>query len=310
MPCQFGSSIRTFATDATSSKNPSIIQNLIQQNKNTEEEDGTTIEKEKERTNCPLCKKYSRGPCGTYFKDWLKCTDENPGKNPDNPSEDLHLTKCADLAKALADCLNLHDEYYKNDDTAATTTTSNNDEKESMEEGEEEEGLKQAWNEFIQTLEQAPSASSSDRKQIPFPSSIKPNMQLRVESSMGMAMFHSEYDPAATTTTASFFSSSFKQKSTPNKKKTLLLAYIKDQNGNILGAGSKEDLYALSKENNNDGDLILRFSIVKDESISITACALYEAIDDDDDEGERDNREEGDCEPIYVYTQLLPPKHL
>lgn len=39
------------------------------------------------------------------FQKWLKCRDDHPGMNPDNPEQDLHVEKCHHLVKPLAACL-------------------------------------------------------------------------------------------------------------------------------------------------------------------------------------------------------------
>jgi GCK domain len=66
----------------------------------------------KDRENCPVCEKYSRGPCGKLFQTWLQCTDNHPGKDSIT-QEDLHLSKCATFAKALAECLDRNEAYYE-----------------------------------------------------------------------------------------------------------------------------------------------------------------------------------------------------
>ena len=38
-------------------------------------------------------------------------TDDHPGKDSDG--NDIHLVNCADLAKALADCLEKNETYYE-----------------------------------------------------------------------------------------------------------------------------------------------------------------------------------------------------
>ena len=75
------------------------------------------------RNNCPMCKKFSAGPCGNVFQRWLTCTDCHMGKVVDpGTGQPLHLCKCADLAVDLAECLEINTVYYSKDEKSEVET--------------------------------------------------------------------------------------------------------------------------------------------------------------------------------------------
>jgi hypothetical protein len=154
--------------------------------------------------DCPICRKYSQGPCGTIFRQWLTCTDANKGIDPETKQE-WHLTKCSHLATPLAQCLQKHESYYENLDIY------NEDDDEN--ENDDMKDLKEAWQNVIKEVEQ------KDRQS--FPPEIVPELQVRPTTNTGMAAFVYQY-----------------------KEKTLILAYVKDNDtGELLAAGSLEDLW-------------------------------------------------------------------
>ena len=61
------------------------------------------ISTKEEKNDCPLCKKYSRGPCGPLFQKWIDCID---GKEENNQSD------CDYLLAPLDQCLKSHQAYY------------------------------------------------------------------------------------------------------------------------------------------------------------------------------------------------------
>lgn len=123
------------------------------------------------KDDCPVCKKFSQGPCGEIFKTWMACTEKFPGKNPDNPDEAWHLSKCQHLAMPLGACLEKHEAYYDELDIYA-------------EDDEEEEQLMEAWNKVISEEVEA------TRTPVPFPS--PPQLEVKLSNNTGMASFEYE----------------------------------------------------------------------------------------------------------------------
>lgn len=179
-----------------------------------------------DRGDCPLCKKYSKGPCGELFKKWLECLDKNEGNE----------INCDVLMAPLDKCLKKNEAYY---------------DKISLYDDNDDEKTIEKWKEFIEEMEGEATTIIRD-----FDKETEPEMQLRLERQMGAAMFRSKIG-----------------------NKILLLAYVKDQDGNILGAGSSEELYSFQ------GQLVLKFGA--DESCKdVIAHGLYGNEDDDDTEND------------------------
>jgi hypothetical protein len=111
-----------------------------------------------------MCKKFSQGPCGKLFLNWLTCIDNN------NSNESI----CDKQLSPLDECLKKHEEYYANVDAYA-------------EEGEE--NYRTNWEEFILNLE------SGDEKEVKFedfPTIRKPLLQFRPQKMLGTIEFHQE----------------------------------------------------------------------------------------------------------------------
>ena len=199
--------------------------------------------KTKAKGDCPICRKYSKGPCGKLFTEWMACTDANPGKD-EKTGEDLHLTKCAELAENLAVCLGQNaDEYsgpieYDDDEVNAKDGAGSGD--------IPIKDLADAWLELITELE----SSSSTNSRKPYPAGISPELEVRPSSGWGVGAFAP----------------------TDGRDEPLVLAYLKDQSGSVLAAGSGQDL----KESGG----YLRFQLDK-EVESITTCAIYGGEGDD-----------------------------
>ena len=200
----------------------------------TKNDDILSISKEN-RSDCPLCKKYSQGPCGTLFQQWLECIDANEGEEH----------KCDPLVVPLDKCLKDNKELY---------------DKISLYDDDNDEDAVEKWREFIQQVE-----GEDGIKYKPFEEKLQPEMQLRPKSQMGAAMFHPKVDD-----------------------QVLLLAYVKEQDGNLLGAGSVEDLFEFQDQ------YVLRFSVTG-ECRDISAHGLYGYEDDRDDV------------VIYRKTERIPP---
>lgn len=189
-----------------------------------------------DRDNCPMCKKFSKGPCGNVFKRWLACTDEYPGK--DANGEPIHLDKCSAFAESLAKCLDENTEYYTKEDM---TTTDKHDNIE----------LTDAWIKFVNTMESG--IESGKYSVIPFPEEeVYPQIQISL----------------ATRAAAVFFN---------NNQEKIIAAYILDDNGKVIAAGSKEDI-------NIEGlGCVLQFKV--NDGLKYATCrAIYDIGNNEDDD--------------------------
>ena len=195
--------------------------------------------------NCPMCKKFSKGPCGDVFKRWLACTDEWTGKYALN-GEPLHLDKCSTFAESLAKCLDENTEYYTKEDT---TTTDKHDIE-----------LTDAWIKFVNAMESG--IVSGKYAVISFPKEeVYPKIQISL----------------ATRVAAVFF----------NNQEKIIAAYILDDNGQVIAAGSKEDI-------NIEGlGCVLQFK-VNDGLRSVKCRVIYDIGNNEDEEVE-----------IYSRTVLI-----
>ena len=126
-------------------------------------------------------------------------------------------------------------------------------------EHEMEADWKEAWQNVIKEVEE------KDRQN--FPSEISPDLQVKPMTGSGMAAFVYEYN-----------------------ERRLILAYVKDDDtGELLAAGSLEDLWEWQ-----DKFGVLRL-ILPEKTRSVTAHALYEA-------------DTPEAEVLYVRTELVPPR--
>mmetsp|Transcript_23557 Transcript_23557/g.67860 ORF Transcript_23557/g.67860 Transcript_23557/m.67860 type:complete len:326 (+) Transcript_23557:47-1024(+) len=214
-------------------------------------------QKKAKEDDCPICRKYSKGPCGQLFTEWMACTDANQGKD-EATEEELHLSKCSKLAEKLAECLGRHAEEYSG---PLEYDDDDNNVGENDDGGQGEDipikDLANAWLELIADLE----SSSSKNFTKHFPADICPELEVRPSSGWGVGAFA----PA------------------DHREESLVLAYLKDQSGTVLAAGSGQDL--------QESGGYLRFELHKDVE-SITACAIYGGKEDD---------------PIYQRTARIPP---
>ena len=187
--------------------------------------------------NCPMCKKFSKGPCGDVFKRWLACTEKYEGQDALN-GEPLHLDKCSTFAESLAKCLDENTEYYTKEDT---TTTDKHDIE-----------LTDAWIKFVNAMESG--IASNKYAVIPFP---KEEVYPKIEISL------------ATRAAAVFF----------NNQEKIIAAYILDDNGQVIAAGSKEDI-------NIEGlGCVLQFK-VNDGLRSVKCRVIYDIGNSEDEEVE------------------------
>ena len=120
------------------------------------------------------------------------------------------------------------------------------------------------WRDFILEIEQEDGIRFKA-----FMGNHEPEMQLRPKTNMGAAMFLPKI-----------------------ADEVLLLAYIKDQDGNLLGAGSVEDLFPFQDQ------YVLRFG-TSSQCKDITVHALYGYQDDSN--GSHDDV------TIYTKTERVPP---
>jgi hypothetical protein len=159
-----------------------------------------------DREDCPMCKKFGSGPCGDTFKRWLACTDQHPGK--DAKGEPVHITKCLDFAEKLSECLDKHSEYYTKYDENTTKEVGLNESNE----------LEEAWADFVRETEEQ--IAVGKYKSVPFPAEIEPTMQVRLELQNGATYFKLKMQNDA----------------------SIIVAYILDDKGNVLAAGSMDDM--------------------------------------------------------------------
>lgn len=231
-PPRFGMSIRFKHHGATAASDGANSLSSI--NTTTEEEE-----------DCPICRKYSQGPCGSLFQEWLKCTEANRGVDP-KTQEELHLSKCSHLAAPLGECLETNKYFYDNLNI--------------YDEVQEEEALLTEWTSVVREVEEQ---QQSDKEPLDFPPSLAPDLQIRPSTNTGMA--------------------AFVYRDTENKK-VLTLAYVKDaETGQLLAAGSLQDLWEWQ-----DKYGVLRL-LIPPRTTTIVACALYDDV-------------------LYSKTQRVPPK--
>ena len=213
------------------------------------------INNNEKKDDCPICRKYSKGPCGKLFTEWMACTDANPGKD-ETTGEELHLTKCSALAEKLAECLGEHAKEYSGpleyDDDGANGNGGDDQSSATI----PIKDLADAWLELIADLE----SSSSTNSREPFPAEFSPELEVRPSSGWGVGAFAP----------------------TDDRDEPLILAYLKDQTGTVLAAGSGEDL--------NESRGFLRFQI-QENTETVTACAIYGGQEDD---------------PIYERSARIP----
>lgn len=160
-----------------------------------------------DKNDCPLCKKYSQGPCGELFQKWLACAEQYKSMMDSNTNEELHLSKCRHLALPMAECLDKHQEYYDSLDVYSDEY--------------EERVLLQEWTKVVKQVEETHSSDTV----LEFPPSLTPELQIRPSTNTGMAAFVYNHDD-------------------DDNSRTLTLAYVKDAgSGELLAAGSLEDLW-------------------------------------------------------------------
>jgi hypothetical protein len=191
----------------------------------------------KEREDCPICRKYSQGPCGEAFVKWLDCVDRNEGIDAKTQQE-LHLIHCRDLGDAMAKCLHQHESYY------ASLTLVDDDEESSDADNDEsdEDLLQEAWTKVVREVE-----SSKPKMAFPDDDSISPRAEFRPSTKTGMIAFSYEC-----------------------KGRPLVMAYVKDDaTGSVLAAGSYSDLWQMKDRG------ALRLGLPPS-TTSITIHALYE----------------------------------
>jgi len=264
-PPRFGKSMphhllsRPFTTSTTTKDIP-IPTNTTNKEDSIQQQQSILVSKSKagekrDESACPLCKKYSQGPCGKLFQQWIECIDANENEGD--------ASKCDSHVVPLDKCLKEHQEYY--DKISIHDNEDDND-----------QVAIDKWKDFILAIEQEdgikyrPFSPSHDDAHA---HAHEPEMQLRPKSNMGAAMFHPEM-----------------------VDQVLLLAYIKDQDGNLLGAGSVEDLFPFQDQ------YVLRFGVTE-KCKDITAHALYGYKDGSD------GSDHGSDESLTIYTktQRVPP---
>ncbi len=194
-----------------------------------------------DREDCPLCKKFSSGPCGELFKKWLACTDVNPGK--DDNGEPLHLTRCSSFAERLAECLDENSPYYSKDSEDEVEHDVNIGNK-GTNSAEGDGMLKDAWTEFVSGIEDG--IKSGKYSLLPFPATITPRVEVRISTHTGAAFFVPE-----------------------NDAQPIIAAYILDDSSNVIAAASQKDMYM------NGLGCVIQFKVMEGMK-SATCRAIYD----------------------------------
>ena len=219
-----------------------------------------------QKKDCPLCKKYSSGPCGKSFQQWMDCIDANPNQE--------HA--CDNLLQQFSSCLEQHKEHYDAIDVSELSR---------MEQDQKEHENRKAWEAFLHELEEGGTVVEYR----PFPKGAEPEMQIRLRSKAGAVSF-----PSLLCEKKGMWNST-------GTTKQLIMAYIKDQNDALLGSGSVDDLFYYQEGNSKkeeEGMYALRFEILET-SHDITAFALYE---EESDDGTERNQEM----ILFRHTERLP----
>ena len=166
--------------------------------------DGGELEQDDhdDHDDCPMCRKFSKGPCGHLFKKWMACTDSHRGK--DAQGEPIHLKQCESEAKGLAECLDRNEDYYTSnawEDPPTDTSKLNVDQ----------------WRSFVKKMEAG--IENNKYTLTDFPSDTLPRVQ--ISRSESVAVFFRPEDV---------------------KCQTIIAAYILDEQGDVIAAGSKHDI--------------------------------------------------------------------
>ena len=119
----------------------------------------------KDRNECVICKKYSKGPCGELFTAWLNCVDANNSET----------SACDDLIAEFDKCLKKNESYYENVDIHHDEDFENENK----------------WKSFILELEAVNDEQITQVKE--FSKRNIPEMQFRLRDKMGVIMFHPKY---------------------------------------------------------------------------------------------------------------------
>ena len=207
---------------------------------------------EEDRSNCPMCKKFSRGPCGMIFQRWLACTDCHTGKVDYSTGEPLHLSKCADYAVELAECLEENTDYYSKDEYEEEIDVG-----QQLKDSSE---LKDAWTVFVTEMEDC--ILSGKYTVQPFTATLDPKIKIRVNTKTGAAFF--------------VLSSENENDEQQQQQPILVAAYILDNKSNVIAAGSQEVMYM-----DDELGCVLQFKI-SDGMKSVTARAIYDTNASDD----------------------------
>lgn len=219
---------------------------------------------------CPVCAKYSQGPCGQLFPPWNECAEAHPGPDPERHSGsengdgepiEWHLRACRELAEPLRRCIKEHEDYYANPENFV-------DDKEDF-------YARKAWTDFI-----ASSLNETERR--PFPRK-RATIDVEIRPKDGMGMVVIPMDIAVLDA---------------KKKQTFVFGYVLEEHGDgeatLLAAGSAQDVWTGYKH----GYGILRFSSSTVLSSTVTVHTVFreESVDDD---------KEG-TDVMYAYSVSSP----
>jgi GCK domain len=66
----------------------------------------------REEKDCPICAKYSKGPCGKQFRQWLECTDDLESAVQGTNRLEEQRKKCDEIFRLLYICWEQHERFY------------------------------------------------------------------------------------------------------------------------------------------------------------------------------------------------------
>jgi len=253
-----------------------------------------------DRKNCPICERYSQGPCGELFKTWLQCVDDHPGTirtSEQETGEERHLSACATHAQALASCLEQHQAFYDN-----LPFHSDNLQEDSDDNGNDNhiEALHEAWEDFLRD-ELLP--LPIPRREFPTPH--KPRVEFRPTDRLAVVTLDvsmAKDDPPGAATLLMVFVQEEQQSSTTttttSTKKNTPKSQPEEEQAplNLLCAGSQSDLHRYHDSNQKEVG-ILQCTIPKT-TAQIQVSALYEY--------ESHEQQKAPEQVIYTYSANVP----
>lgn len=188
---------------------------------------------EEKETSCFICRVNREGPCRNYWRRFEKCMDANPGE--DDKGNSLSAEACEKPFMAWMRCQQNHLEYYQHRANVVEH---------------------ELWTDDVVGLE-------DERPSKPFPSKIKPGVEITAPSGVDSK---SEHGPSNSRAQIIF-------KLESDEGAPLVMAYVKDSQGNLLGFGS------LSKLSKADIPGLVEIELKYPACKKLSIHALYEGED-------------------------------